>query len=630
MQYRRFMIGIAAPLIAVSAAWAAGGSAVAATTAAARPAVSAAIAPAVTPAGAPNLGPNVYIFTPSMPQSQIQATVDAIAAQQVPNQFGTQRYALLFEPGTYGSAADPLIFQVGYYTEVAGLGAEPGDVTINGTVDVYNQCFPTTDGSSNCIALDNFWRSLSNLTINVAGGTGCQTATEFWAVSQAAPMRRVDVNGGMSLMDYCSAGPQFASGGFIADSSFSGGSIVNGSQQQFIVRNSNIDGWSNGVWNQVFVGDPGAPPQSFSATSGLANGTNPYTTVATSPVTQEEPFLSESADGTFSVFVPALRHDSSGPSWSGGTTAGTSVSLSKFFIASPSTPVLAIDAALALGRDLILTPGVYNLNAPIVVTRPGTIVLGLGFPTLVPQNGTAAMQVLAPTGVKLSGMIFDAGPQNSRVLLQVGAPGAGILGNPAQPSLVQDVFFRIGGATAGSATNSLVVNSSDVILDNIWAWRADHGAGVGWTANTASTGVIVNGSNVTAYGLAVEHYQKNEVVWAGQHGTDFFFQNEMPYDPPSQADWMSGPSTDGYPSFVVAPGVTSFSGYGMGSYSFFDLGVPIESATAFQVPSAPGVQLHDIFTRFLNGSGSIDSVVNGTGAAVTAANPGPSDVVSFP
>src|SRR6202042_1439745 len=267
-----------------------------------------------------------------------------------------------------------------------------------------------------------------------------------------------------------------------------------------------------------------------------------------------------------------------------------------------------------------------NLNAPILVTRPGTIVLGLGFPTLVPQNGTAAMQVLAPTGVKLSGMIFDAGPQNSRVLLQVGAPGAGILGNPAQPSLVQDVFFRIGGATAGSATNSLVVNSSDVILDNIWAWRADHGAGVGWTANTASTGVIVNGSNVTAYGLAVEHYQKNEVVWAGQHGTDFFFQNEMPYDPPSQADWMSGPSTDGYPSFVVAPGVKSFAGYGMGSYSNFDLGVPIESATAFLVPSAPGVQLHDIFTRFLSGSGSIDSVVDGTGAPVTAANPGPSDV----
>ena len=634
MHYRRLMIGIAAPLMAVSALWATGSSAVAATPAAAHPATQAAahpaaINPAVRPTGAPKLGPNVYIFTPSMPQSQIQATVNAIAAQQISNQFGTQRYALLFEPGTYGSAADPLTFQVGYYTEVAGLGAEPGDVTVNGSIDVSDQCFPASQGGD-CNALDNFWRSLSNLSINVMGGTGCQANTEFWAVSQAAPMRRVDVNGNVSLFDFCSAGSQFSSGGFIADSSFSGGSVINGSQQQFIARNSNIDDWTNGVWNQVFVGDPGAPAQSFSATSGLTGGTAPFTTVATSPVTQEEPFLSESAQGAFSVFVPALRHDSSGPSWSSGTTAGTSVSLGKFFIASPSTSVLAIDAALALGRDLILTPGVYNLNAPIVVTRPGTIVLGLGFPTLVPQHGTAAMQVLAPTGVKLSGMIFDAGPQNSPVLLQVGAPGTGILGNPAQPTLVQDVFFRIGGATAGSATDSLVVNSSDVILDDIWAWRADHGTGVGWTSNTASTGVIVNGSNVTAYGLFVEHFQKNEVVWAGQNGTDFFFQNEMPYDPPSQAAWMSGPTTDGFPAFVVAPGVKSFAGFGMGSYSNFDQGVDIHSATAFLVPDAPGVQLHDIFTRFLSASGGIDSVVNGTGAPVTAANPGPSDVVSFP
>src|SRR6202042_3275416 len=182
-----------------------------------------------------------------------------------------------------------------HYTEVAGLGGSPGDVTINGTIDVYNQCFPTTDGSSNCIALDNFWRSLSNLTINVAGGSGCQTATEFWAVSQAAPMRRVQVNGGASLMDYCSGGPQFASGGFIADSTFTGGTIVNGSQQQFLVRNSNLDGWSNGVWNQVFSGDIGAPPTTFppTATSG------PYTTLATSPVTQEEPFLQTDASGNY-------------------------------------------------------------------------------------------------------------------------------------------------------------------------------------------------------------------------------------------------------------------------------------------------------------------------------------------
>jgi hypothetical protein len=626
-----------AAILAVAVLGTAGLSAAPAWAASAKPAAAAqatapaTVSPAVHLAGEPSFGPNVYIFTPSMPQSQIQATVNSIANQQISNQFGTQRYALLFEPGSYGSAADPLTFQVGYYTEVAGLGGSPGDVTINGTIDVYNQCFPTTDGSSNCIALDNFWRSLSNLTINISGQTGCQSGTDFWAVSQAAPMRRVSITGGnLSLMDYCSAGPQFASGGFIADSSFSGGTVINGSQQQFLVRNTSLDGWSNGVWNQVFSGDPGAPAQSFSATSGLAGGTPPYTTLATSPVTQEEPFLQTDSAGQYSVFVPALQHNSSGPSWASGPAAGSPVPISKFFIATPGTSVLAIDAALALGKNLLLTPGVYDLKAPILVSRPNTIVLGLGFPTLVPQNGTAAMQVLGVPGVKLSGMIFDAGPKNSPALLQVGGPLATGTGSAADPTLVQDVFFRIGGATAGSATDGLVVNSSDVILDDIWAWRADHGAGVGWTSNTADTGLIVNGNHVTAYGLAVEHFQKNEVIWNGQDGEDIFFQNEMPYDPPSQAAWMSSGTTDGYPAFVISPRVTSFTGYGMGSYCFFNQGVPIESATAFLVPDAPGVQLNDVFTRFLNGAGSIDHVVNGTGAAVTSDNPGPSDVVSYP
>jgi hypothetical protein len=587
------------------------------------PAAPASVSPAMHPAGEPDFGPNVYVFTPSMPQSQIQATVDSIANQQISNQFGTQRYALLFEPGTYGSAASPLTFQVGYYTEVAGLGGSPGDVTINGSIDVYNQCFI----GNNCIALDNFWRSMSNLTINVTGGTGCQAATDFWAVSQAAPMRRVSVNGKLSLMDYCNGGPDYASGGFIADSAFSGGGpVINGSQQQFIVRNSTMDGWSNGVWNQVFSGVIGAPPTIFPPTA--AGG--PYTTLPTSPVTQEVPFLQTDAAGNYSVFVPALQHNSSGTSWQGGPAAGTPVPISKFFIATPSTPVLAIDAALALGKNLLLTPGVYDLKAPILVTRPNTIVLGLGFPTLVPQNGTAAMQVLGVPGVKLSGMIFDAGPKNSPVLLQMGGPLASRTGSASDPSLLQDVFFRIGGATAGSATDSLVVNSSHVILDDIWAWRADHGAGVGWTSNTADNGLTVNGNDVTAYGLAVEHYQKNEVVWNGQGGEDIFFQNEMPYDPPSQAAWMSTPTTDGYPAFVISPKVTSFTGYGLGSYCFFNQGVPIESATAFLVPNTPGVQLHDLLTRFLNGSGGIEHVVNDTGAAVDSANPGPSYVVSYP
>jgi hypothetical protein len=555
------------------------------------------------------LGPLVYVFGPTTPQAQIQSTVDTIARDQATNQFGPQRYALLFQPGTYGSAAHPLSFQVGYYTQVAGLGQNPSDVTINGVVDVRNQCRAQgTSGPQRCSALENFWRSLSNLTVHVTGQTGCEAGTDIWAVSQAAPIRQVELTGGrLALTDACTTGPHYASGGFIADSRLAD-PVTDGAQQQFLVRNTDLSGWSNGLWNQVFAGDPGAPVQSFSVSSGRANGTEPYTTLATNPVTEAEPYLAQTATG-YAVLVPPVRTNSSGPSWASGP-APTAIDLQRFFVATPTSGAATINAALAAGQDLIFTPGVYHLNQTIEVTHPHTVVLGLGFPTLIPASGVISMNVANVAGVKLSGLIFDAGPVRSPVLLQVGAPGTKTSGDASDPTLIQDTYFRIGGAEAGQATDSLVVNSPNVILDDIWAWRADHGAGVGWTSNTADTGVAVNGGQVTAYGLFVEHYQKAEVVWRGQDGTDVFFQNEMPYDPPSQAAWTQGAGFEGYPALQIGPGVTSFRGYGLGSYCDFNQGQDIQVTAAFQTPDAPGVQLHDLLTYFLNGSGEIAHVVD--------------------
>jgi hypothetical protein len=581
---------------------------------------------AKSPAAQPDFGPNVVIFDPSMSRSEIKAAVDAIAAQQVPNQFGTQRYALLFKPGAYGTDADPLNFQVGYYTSVAGLGLSPSDAVVNGSIYVHNQC----DSKGFCVALNNFWRSLSNLTIDVnTPNFGCYNG-EFWAVSQAAPMRRVHVNGFATLMDYCTQ-PSFASGGFIADSRFDGATIVNGSQQQWLVRNSTLDGWTNGVWNQVFSGVVGAPAQCFPAQASCGG---PYTTIPTSPVTRDAPYLYVNSDGRYNVFVPAAQTNSVGPSWDGGTTAGSSIPIDDFFIAKPSDDAQSINNALARGQNLLFTPGVYRIDKTIKVKRADTVVLGLGFPTLVPDDGVATMQVADVPGVKLSGLLFDAGPVNSPVLLQVGTRNAH-KSKPGDPTSLQDVFFRIGGATPGRATTSLVVNSDDVLLDDIWAWRADHGNGVGWTANTADTGVVVNGDNVTAYGLFVEHYQKYEVIWNGQNGRVIFFQNEMPYDPPSQAAWMEAPGVDGWAAFKVADGVRSFSGYGMGSYSFFNQGVDIFAAHAFEVPTTlPPGSLHDLLTIFLDpnvGKGGILNVVNDTGGPSTIANPDvPVTVLSYP
>jgi hypothetical protein len=579
------------------------------------------LAAAQPAAGDPDLGPNVYVFDPSMPVSQIQATVDAISARQVPNQFGSERYALLFKPGTYGTAAEPLNFQVGYYTEVAGLGRDPGDVVINGSVDVYNQ-----DG----IALTNFWRSLSNLTIHVQNPDARCYTGEFWAVSQAAPMRRVHVDGPTTLMDYCT-GPSFASGGFIADSQFTGGTVLNGSQQQFYVRNSDLDGWSNSVWNQVFSGDTGAVPgECF----GCQDGTY-YTTLATTPASRERPYLYVDDTGAWRVFVPAPARESSGTTWASGSTPGHSLPLADFYVAHPGDSVSTINKALSLGRDLLLTPGVYDVGRTIRVKRADSIVLGLGLATLTARNGAVALSTADVPGVDIAGLTIDAGAVSSPVLVRIGqAHGDDHGADPKDPTALQDVFFRIGGPHAGRARVSLEVNSDHVLLDDIWAWRADHGSGVGWTRNTADTGVVVNGDHVSATGLFVEHYQRFQVRWNGEHGSDIFFQSEMPYDVPSQAAWRSSPTTDGYAAVKVAPDVRSFEGYGMGTYSFFDQGLDIFADHAYEVPTTPGVHLHDLLTIFLdatNGKGGIRHVVDDTGGSSTIANPDvPVTVVDYP
>jgi hypothetical protein len=579
------------------------------------------------------LGANVFVFDPSMAQNQVQATIDAVSGQQVNNQFGTQRYALLFKPGTYGSAAHPLVIQVGYYTSIAGLGLSPNDVVINGAIVSFNQCFGL------CTGLNNFWRSVSNLTLNVVlpsthpayspappEDPGCANSNDLYAISQAAPIRRVHVNGLLFLFDYCNTG--FTSGGFIADSEFTGSTVVNGTQQQFVVRNTQLDGWTNAVWNQVFSGDTGnVPAQTFP---------NPtFTTVDTSPVTREAPFLYQDSSGGYRVFVPSAQRNSSGPSWVSAPTPGTSLSIDNFFVAQPTDSPAIINAAIHRGKNLILTPGIYHVDQPIDVTRPDSVVLGLGFPTLVPTNGNAAMTVASAEGMLISGVLFDAGPISSPVLLQVGDGHARSDNEATDPSALSDVFFRVGGAAAGKATTALVVNSQNVILDDIWAWRADHGNGVGWTTNTSDTGVIVNGDDVTAYGLFVEHFQKFNVIWNGNGGTDIFFQNEMPYDVPSQAAWTEAPGVDGYAAFKVGDGVTTFTGYGMGSYSFFNQGVNIYAAHAFEVPaSLPPGSLHDLLTIFLDpshGMGGILHVVNDTGGSSTIANPDtPVTVVSYP
>jgi hypothetical protein len=565
-------------------------------------------------------GPNVCVFTPSMSQADIQADVNAIYAQQVDNEMGTARYALLFEPGTYGSQNTPLDIPVGYYTEVDGLGQDPSGVVINGGV--------TAIGKNGSGALDTFWRSVSNLTIHVVQtADACHTSNEMWAVSQAAPMRRVDVKDFTTFMPYCE-NPNFASGGFVADSRLEGGAL-NGSQQQFYVRNTDLGtGWSNYVWNQAFSGDINTPAQNF-------GGGAAYTTLAQTPASKEKPYLYLDGSGAWNVFVPSPQTNSAGTTWANGHTPGTSIPLSRFFIATPSDSVAAINNALSRGLNLLLTPGVYNVDSPIKVKRADTVVQGLGMATLTASNGNAVLTTADVPGIDISGVTVDAGPVNSPVLMQIGTKNGnnGVPHNQASdPTALQDVFFRVGGPHVGKATVSLEVNSDNTILDDLWVWRADHGVpgSVGWTVNTADTGLVVNGDDVTATGLFVEHFQKYNVIWNGNDGEVIFFQNELPYDPPTQADYEHG-GVLGYAAFKVADNVQSFQGYGMGSYIFTNVNPDIHVSHAFEVPDTPGVQMHDLLTINLSGPGTIDHVINDTGGPVSSANQDvASQVVSYP
>ncbi|HEY7921175.1 MAG TPA: discoidin domain-containing protein, partial [Streptosporangiaceae bacterium] len=547
----------------------------------------------------PNFGPNVDIFDPSMSSASIQSTLDSVFNTQKLNQFGTQRYALLFKPGTYSAEAN-----IGYYTSIQGLGQNPDDVTINGDVTV-----DSFDGTGN--ATQNFWRSAENMAINPSAGS------DRWAVAQAGPFRRMDVHGGLELYP---ASYGYASGGYIADTKVSG-QASSVSQQQWYSRDSNFGSWSGSVWNMVFSGVNGAPAQSFP--------TPPMTTLGTTPVSRDVPYLYIDSSGNYHVFEPSLRTNASGPSWANGPTPGTSVPMSQFFVADPSMSAATINTALSEGCNLLFTPGVYNLNQTLNVTHANTTILGLGFPTLIPQNGVNTMQVADVDGVRIDGLLFDAGTTNSAALLTVGTAGSSV-SHASNPISVQDTFFRIGGDIAGQATASLVVNANDTIVDDIWAWRADHGnAGtVGWTTNTAANGMVVNGNNVEATGLFVEHYQKTEVAWNGQNGKVIFFQNEMPYDPPNQAAWMNG-SSNGYPAIAVASNVTSFGAWGVGSYCYFNVNPAVNSAMAFQSPTGSGIAWHDPLTVSLGNVGTISHVINTTGA-VTPTNTTPSTVTSFP
>ena len=546
----------------------------------------------------PQMGPHVLIFTPQMKAAAVQAEIDRVYAEQEHSEFGSGRVALVFLPGTYR-----VDVPVGFYTEVVGLGAGPDAVQIVGNVHA-DASLPHNNATC------TFWRSLEGLAVTPAGGT------MQWAVSQAAPFRRMHVEGSMVLHQQHG----WASGGWMADVLVNG-NVDSGTQQQWMARNSAWGSWTGANWNMVFVGDRNAPTGEWPKP--------PYTKVAATPVVREKPFLMVDGKGAWSVRVPALRRESVGNTWGRGETPGQSIPLGRFYIAQAGKDTAAtMNAALGRGMHLLLTPGIYELEQPLRVTRAGTVVLGLGFATLKPVKGTAALTTADVDGVDIAGVLVDAGETRSPVLMRVGEAGSK-RSHAANPICLHDVFFRVGGAGAGSAGVNLEVNSRDTIIDHTWIWRADHGKGVGWTVNPSDNGLVVNGENVMAYGLFVEHHERFQVLWKGEGGRTYFYQSEIPYDPPDQASYTSAPGTHGWASYKVADGVKTHEAWGMGVYSVF-LKPHVTLTRAMETPKGPGIRFHDMITVALGNLGAIENVIDDAGGATSIEPRVTPQVTAFP
>ena len=532
------------------------------------------------------LGENVYIFTPEDEATKIQETLDRIYSLQETAQFEDNRYAVYFMPGTYNVSAD-----VGFYTQLSGLGVLPTDTKVS-SVNTYARWLSNPQGLHN--ATCNFWRSIENIEMQ---------SDTVWAVSQATGMRRVQVDGNLTLHDDYG----WASGGFLADSKVTG-LVDSGTQQQWLSRNNSYSSWTGQNWNIVMLGDDpsGVPGKTWPEAS--------YTAVEKTPVIREKPFLVYDKKEGFGVFVPEWKKDSMSFAWEGDAPEGKVLPLSDFYVAKENVDTAeSINKALTDGKNVLFTPGVYELDRSLKVQKPGTILLGMGLATLRSAAGNECVISENADDLILAGLLFDAGTTESECLVELGAKEG------AAPSLLADVYFRVGGIASDGPCKTkacITIDLDNVVGDNLWVWRADHGDNVGWDLNTCENGIVINGDNVTMYALMVEHFNGYQTMWNGNGGTCIMYQSEVPYDVPDRGQWINPDGKRfGYASFKVAEDVSSFNATGLGIY-LYNRDNTIPMYCAMEVPDVEGVHVHNAITAYLNGFPGMKCVINEAGDSI--------------
>lgn len=537
-------------------------------------------------------GGNVYFFAPEDDPEEVQGILTEIWQKQEKNQFGDERYAVYFLPGIYD---EKIQAKVGFYTQIAGLGASPDDVSL------YNlTCDARWLGDNwNHNATCNFWRGTENLSVR-------EYVT--WAVSQATFMRRVHIGKTIYLHD--SNG--WASGGFLADSKVEL-AVNSGTQQQWLSRNCDWSTWMGENWNIVFAGiEEGKTPE----------GTWPehaYTDVPVVDRIREKPFLAYNQEKGFGVYVPALRTEAIGVDWN----PGDFLSMDDFYIAQAETDTAeTMNRALQEGKNLFLTPGIYELEEAVIVDRENTVVLGTGLATFRSMKGNSCMEVRC-SGVTVAGILFDAGPESTeRLLLVENQTEKETASDGESATLLADLFFRVGGAKNYDTDVDCCVEirQDQVMGDNFWVWRADHGDGVGWNRNKAKNGIRVSGDDVSIYALMVEHFQEYQTSWEGEGGKVVFYQCEIPYDVPEQKVWVSHDgAVNGFASYKVADNVESHEAYGLGIY-LYNRDAAVELHSAMEVPAeAEGIHVHHICTVMITGNPGITHIINEEGDEVVTA-----------
>lgn len=531
---------------------------------------------------------NVLVLSPDMDLQVMQQALNAMIRRTT--HFGAARAAIIFKPGVYPKG---FTINLGYYTSLVGVGVGPEDVVIP---DLW------VDNDITGHSTNNFWRSAEGMTVT--------NKRVMWAVSQAAPLRRVIVENDLWLSHYHG----YSSGGFFADVVV-GGTLQLGTQQQWLARNSWV---GNGIhcvagWSYVFMGVTGLTKQMTDACSwGLESK---ITDIEATPRVAEKPYLVLEGQRDWHIYVPKyIDTPTEGPTKKADREASIAYKLSfekDVFVANPDMTAHEINHGMAAKAALFLTPGVYRLDKPLVVKKHSFVILGLGFPTLLSPYQESCIKVLdGLADVRIAGVLLDAGtpisaPKAAPLLQWGNHARKPTLARPARPGVMSDVFARIGTfryneCRVTRADAMVEINANGVVVDNLWVWHADHDdcsdfeMGVttadmaGWRFNSdrchSTHGVVVNGHSVTTYGMAVEHVVNGHMVqWNGEYGQVYFYQAELPYHSKLNEE-------HGYAGYAVDPSVLYHFAVGLGVYI-----IQYESAkVAFQV--SPFADLRNALT----------------------------------